>query len=104
MVIYLYSKMTYRKKIESLVQNDCMFWKNHISIELICSSCHSYVWEIVHEKNVYEITYSDNGDLSMISTKLNSPSEIRELHFGNNSIESYNKMINILCDNFTDMI
>jgi hypothetical protein len=92
--------MAYRKKVENWLERDCEFWG--VDVELIDSSCTRYVWHITCQNTVYEISYSDKGELAMNSlpAKIYPKTEIREIYVGDNSEISYRKMISLLSDNF----
>jgi hypothetical protein len=96
--------MAHRKKIESWLESNCEVWGNEIKLELVDSDCISYAWHLTHQNTVYEITYSDIGEitLSALPTKYWPGSFIREIYHGNNSEQSYRQMIDILSDNFTN--
>jgi hypothetical protein len=98
--------MAHRKNIEYWLEADCTSWNNSVKLELIDSDCSSYAWHITHQNTVYEITYSDIGEiaLSALPSKYWPGSEIREIYVGDNSEKSYRTMISMLSDNFTDFI
>lgn len=92
--------MAYRKNIEYWLEQDCAFWG--VDINLVDSNCTGYVWNVTHQNTVYEITYSDLGELALNSlpSKIYPKTEIREIYVGDNSEASYREMISLLSDNF----
>lgn len=96
--------MAYRKKIEYWLEKDCKFWGNKISLELIEAKSTEYTWHLKHKHTIYEITYSDIGEitLSALPLKYWPGSFIRDIYQGNNSRQSYNSMISLLQDNFVN--
>jgi hypothetical protein len=96
--------MAYRKHLESWLENDCKKWGNNVSLALITANSSDYVWHLTHQHSVYEITYSDLGEISLSSNPKNywPGSFIREIYHGDNSYSSYRKMIDVLSDNFVD--
>jgi len=96
--------MAHRKNIEYWLEADCTSWQNKVKLELIDSDCSSYAWHVTHQNTVYEITYSDIGEitLSSLPAKYWPGSYIREIYFGDNSEQSYRHMMSLLADNLTD--
>lgn len=97
--------MAHRKNIEYWLESDCDSWSN-VELQLIDSDCGSYAWHITCQHTVYEITYSDIGQitLSALPKKYWPGSNIREIYLGDNSEQSYRTMIELLADNFVDQI
>jgi hypothetical protein len=96
--------MAYRKKIESWLENDCKSWGDNVRIYLVDADCCNYAWHVEHQNTVYEITYRDIGEitLSSLSSKYWPGSFIREIYHGDNSKQSYQAMIGLLSDNFSN--
>jgi hypothetical protein len=97
--------MTHRKHIEYWLESDCASW-NNVKLQLIDSDCSSYAWHVTHQNTIYEITYSDIGQitLSALPAKYWPGSYIREIYLGDNSEYSYQTMIALLSDNFVDLV
>jgi hypothetical protein len=98
--------MAYRKRVEKWLEDDCRFWRKNICLYLSDASCSSYTWHIVHRNTIYEVNYSDAGHITLTSTpsKHWPSSLVREIYAGDNSKQSYRTMINLLTDNFVDII
>ena len=98
--------MAHRKHIEALVESAGAFWGKSAQIALIDVDCSSYTWHVTAQNTVYEIYYSDSGVISLtaLPSKLWPGSESREIYSGTNSEASYQQMISLLADNFTDPI
>ncbi len=96
--------MAYRKNVQSWLEKDCKFWNNKIDLYLIKSSSTDFVWHLRHKNSVYEITYSDIGEitLSEFPEKYWPGSIIRDIYSGDNSKKSYNIMIELLQDNLVN--
>lgn len=98
--------MAHRKRVEKWLEDDCRFWSNNISAYLLDADCSGYIWHIVHQNTVYEVNYSDAGQITLTSipSKHWPSSAVREIYAGDNSKQSYRKMINLLADNFVDIV
>jgi hypothetical protein len=98
--------MAYRKQVEKWLEDDCRFWSKNIRPYLSDASCSSYTWHIVHRNTIYEVNYSDTGHITLTSTpsKHWPSSLVREIYAGDNSKQSYRTMINLLANNFVDII
>jgi hypothetical protein len=98
--------MAHRKRIENWLETTCKHWGDEVELQLIHVDNDSYVWHLIHQNNVYEITYGDIGEitLSSLPSKYWPGSFIREIYSGDNSVESYNKMMAVLTDNFVDVV
>ena len=98
--------MAYRKRVEKWLEDDCRFWSKNIRLYLSDASCSSYTWHIVHRNTIYEVNYSDAGYITLTSTpsKHWPSSLVREIYAGDNSKQSYRTMINLLTDNFVDIV
>lgn len=96
--------MAHRKDIENWLEIDCE--QLGLDLKLIDSDCASYAWHLTHQKTVYEITYSDIGEITLSALPLNPwrGSYIRDIYAGDNSTASYAQMISLLADNFVDTI
>jgi hypothetical protein len=98
--------MAYRKRVEKWLEDDCKFWSKNIRLYLSDVDCNSYAWHIVHRNTIYEVTYSDLGHITLTASPAKHwPSSfVREIYAGDNSKQSYRTMINLLADNFVDII
>lgn len=98
--------MAHRKNIEFLLEKDCEFWGDNVELHLIDVDSSSYAWHVICQNTAYEITYSDIGEitLSALPSKYWPGSTTRELYQGDASETSYRRMIDILADNFTEVV
>jgi hypothetical protein len=96
--------LAHRKDIENWLEIDCE--QLGLDLELIDSDCASYAWHLTHQNTVYEITYSDIGEITLSALPVNcwKGSYIRDIYAGDNSSASYTQMISLLADNFVDII
>jgi hypothetical protein len=95
--------MAHRKNIEYQLEKACEFWGDTVKLTLVNSNCVDYVWNLEHDNTVYEITYSDSGEIAVnaLSNKSWPKSQIREVYVGDNSQSSYQNMISALSNNFS---
>jgi hypothetical protein len=93
--------MAYRKHFERQLETDLAHWCKDISFYLVDADCANFAWHVVHQNSVYEITYSDIGQitLSEFPNKHWPGSIIRDIYHGDNSNSSYQNMISLLSDN-----
>lgn len=98
------SKLAHRKDIEHQLEIDCR--QLGLDLELVDVDCYSYTWHLTHQNTVYEIYYSDLGELSLnaLPSKIWPKTGIRDIYTGSNSKMSYDQMISSLTDNFVDII
>jgi hypothetical protein len=96
--------MAYRKHFESWLETDVRSWGKNVEFYLVDSDCSNFAWHLRHGNDVYEITYSDLGEISLSSLpKKHWPSSfIREIYSGDHSRNSYQSMMTILADNISD--
>jgi len=97
--------MAHRKNIEYWLEKDVAHWGSNVEFYMVDSDCANFAWHLVHQNNIYEIIYSDVGQLmvSEFPNKCWPASTIREIYDGNSSEQSYRDMIGILADTFSNM-
>jgi hypothetical protein len=105
-LLFINISMAHRKNIEFLLEKDCEFWGDPVELHLVDVDCSSYAWHVICQNTAYEITYSDIGEitLSALPSKYWPGSTVRELYHGDASETSYKRMIDILSDNFVDIV
>jgi hypothetical protein len=105
-MLFINISMAHRKNIEYLLEKHCNFWGGNVELHLVDVDSSSYAWHVACQDTVYEITYSDIGEitLSSLPSKYWPGSTIREIYHGDASEQSYNTMIGLLADNFIDVV
>jgi hypothetical protein len=98
--------MAYRKHFENWLESDVSCWGTNVEFNLIDSDCHNFTWHLNYQDSVYEISYSDCGQIALtaLPKKYWPGSYIREIYVGDNSKTSYNAMMSLLSENITDII
>jgi len=105
-LIFINISMAHRKNIEFWLEKDCDFWGDNVKLYLLDVDCNSYAWHVICQNTAYEITYSDIGEitLSALPSRYWHGSTTRELYHGDSSEISYRRIIDILADNFTEVV
>lgn len=91
--------MAHRKKIQELLENHCQHW--NLDLQLIEARRQDFVWHLEHQSSIYEISYTDAGQLSLNCWPQRPwPSSLlRDIYDGDNSVASCEHMLSLLADN-----
>jgi hypothetical protein len=98
--------MAHRKHFEKQLEDDLAHWGNNVKFYLADSTCTSYIWHVICQNTIYEISYADTDELTIQSSNVNHNrfSSIRKIYSSNTSKTSYHAMLSSLSDNFVDII
>jgi len=101
-LLFINISMAYRKHFEQQLETDIAYWGNTVEFYMVDSDCANFACHLVHQNNIYEITYSDLGQITLSEfPKKHWPnSTIREIYVGDHSAPSYQCMLSLLADNF----